>query len=184
MIQHILLSHLKWRSLCSNNPTYSNNNLLQNTFLPVSRLLPDHYLSLLIVYVCPPHSVISHSPRISRTQDSLPLSLRLLSFGQQILFLLWVHSISSVASTSLLINVSLSIHSGFMFLDLTTNRLCFYFISASSQDGHNVALIFIQNAFALLKSSTQILSSGHNPLTFQLSRLLTQIIFNFFFCGH
>lgn len=64
-------------------------------------------------------------------------------------------------------------------------QVCFHLASVSQQDGHHLSRHLypecICSASKIFSSDT--VSFGHSPLTFQVSHLQTQTIFHFFYCG-
>lgn len=131
---------------------------LQNTVLPVSRLLPDHSLSLLISMSASSSQAapLSYSPCFPNIQNPIlsPIFLEAFVFWS-IVSLPTLGTFRLLSSFNILLYVPFKIHSGFTFLELSTNRLCFHFVSGFQRHGYHLALIFVQKAFALLlKSST------------------------------
>lgn len=134
---------------------------LQNTFLPVKHCFFQ------ISYLCPPpplrqhHSVKSRFPQIPRPQDSLPFPL------------------------IILVNQSFTQGSPWFHISWPWHRQAllppqFSFSVVWPQPDTRLdpePVSFTSKIF-----TSEILSSGHNP--FQLAHLVTQIIFNFFFCGY
>lgn len=151
-IWHILPSYLKWRPLCSNNSTYRTLfSLFQDCFQ--TTLCP--YWSL-----CLPSSSqaapLSYSPCFPNIQNPIlsPIFLEAFVFWS-IVSLPTLGAFRLLSSFNILLYVPFKIHSGFTFLELSTNRLCFHFVSGFQRHGYHLALIFVQKAFALLlKSST------------------------------